>query len=83
MRPAGKDPRAARESTMRRNRPDTANDVEPRLMTVDEAQRATHGWIPASKVPQVGLDPAVWSQRVHQVALWKLLDAWNTGRRLH
>ena len=68
---------------MRRNRPKTAIDVEPRLVTVDEAQRATRGWMPVSELPHVGLDPAVWSQRVHQVAFWKLLEAWNSGQRLH
>ena len=61
---------------MRRNR------LELQLVT--EARPAKQRWIPAQVVPTVGLDPAIWSERVRQVALWRLIETWNAaGQRLH
>jgi hypothetical protein len=61
---------------MKRNRNDTSQaPAEPQL--------AEHRWMPNQPLPPVGLDPAIWSQRVRQVALWRLLETWDSGRRLH
>jgi len=68
---------------MRRNRLEPTTVVEPQLAEVTETRPAPRRWMPFNTLPDVGLDPAIWSQRVHQVALWKLLEAWNAGRRLH
>jgi hypothetical protein len=39
--------------------------------------------MPTPVMPTVGLDPALWSERVRQVAMWRLIEAWNAGQRLH
>ena len=40
-------------------------------------------WLRPSPLPTVGLDPAIWSRRVQQRALWQLMEAWHAGRRFH
>ena len=60
---------------MRRNQPKLEQSRPGR----DER---TH-WLAPVPLPAVGLDPAIWSRRVHQVELWRLIEAWNSGRRLH
>ena len=69
------DPRAAGEKAMRRNRLE--------LQPVPETRPARQRWIPTPAVPTVGLDPAIWTERVRQIAVWRLIEAWNAGQRLH
>jgi hypothetical protein len=59
--------------------------MEPRveLQCVTEVRPATPRWIPATAAPAVGLDPAIWSERVRQLAMWRLIETWNAGQRLH
>jgi hypothetical protein len=60
---------------MRRNRLE--------LQPVTETRTARQRWLPAQAVPTVGLDPAIWTQRVRQIAVWRLIETWNAGQRLH
>lgn len=47
------------------------------------ADRAGQSWLKPTPMPRVGLDPRVWTNRVQQVALWRLIEAWHAGQRLH
>ena len=60
---------------MRRNRPE--------LQPVTAQRPATPRWMPTPAVPTVGLDPAIWAERVRQIAIWRLIETWNAGTRLH
>lgn len=40
-------------------------------------------WLPRANTPVIGIDPATWSQRSQQIALWTLIEHWNRGKRLH
>jgi hypothetical protein len=60
---------------MRRNRLE--------LQRITDTQPAVRRWMPTPVVPTVGLDPAIWSQRVRQIAVWRLIETWNAGQRLH
>jgi hypothetical protein len=53
------------------------------LQPVTAQRPAAPRWMPTPAVPPVGLDPAIWSERVRQVAIWQLIETWNAGRRLH
>ena len=53
------------------------------LAPVVELPPARASWIPKTPYPVIGIDPAIWSQRTQQVALWRLIESWNRGRRLH
>jgi hypothetical protein len=72
---------------MRRNRLELQPAIEPEAATdmqlVTETRPAKPRWIPTPVVPAVGLDPAVWSERVRQVAIWRLIETWHAGQRLH
>lgn len=45
--------------------------------------RPRGSWLQPAALPTVGLDPRIWSQRIQQVALWRLIEAWHAGRRIH
>ena len=47
------------------------------------ADRAGQSWLSPTPVPTVGLDPHVWTCRVRQAALWRLIENWHAGRRPH
>jgi hypothetical protein len=49
--------------------------------STSSAPRST-SWIPSSSTSRVGIDPACWSTRVRQVALWRAMDGWYQ-RRTH
>jgi hypothetical protein len=52
--------------------------------TPAQPSRANRGsWLQPAALPAVGLDPAIWSRRVHQLELWRLMEAWHAGRRVH
>ena len=57
--------------------------VSLEVAPVVELPPARGSWIPRTLTPVIGIDPAVWSQRKQQVALWRLIESWNRGRRLH
>lgn len=57
------------------------NTTRPAPATQTRNERTN--WLAPVPLPTVGLDPAVWSRRVRQVELWRLIEAWNSGRRLH
>ncbi|MCM2309935.1 MAG: hypothetical protein NDI84_00910 [Steroidobacteraceae bacterium] len=40
-------------------------------------------WIPLSSSNRVGIDPARWTTRVRQVALWRAMDGWYRRQPTH
>jgi hypothetical protein len=56
--------------------------TQPHPEPANQSPRRT-SWIPAESTGRVGIDPARWSTRVQEVALWRAMDGWYRRRITH